>query len=392
MLDLGALPLSDVFPTPAEADDVERAALHVAVCTTCWWMQLADDTPDEPDAGGPPATETSPTIRAHAVDLVGWLISEQLVPPGGRILELASHGNVLAGFLHERGLTDTTTVERHSSALAAARSSGLRVVDGRLDAALAGKLAADRPFDLVLDTFDLAHRRAPGHELAGIATAIGERGVAVIEVEHALPVLEGARFDSVRHGHFAYPSLLGLRTAAQRAGLDVTAALRTSIYGGGLRVVLARRNARAIDPGVERLLAEETEAGLASVSAYDAFALRVAGAIEALRAHLVAARAAGRLVAGYGAPSRGSTLVNAARIDRQLLPFTADVSAAKHGREIPGARIPIVDPAELVRRRPDEVLILTWTIADEVVEQLRAAGLRDCQFVVPLPELRVIGT
>jgi hypothetical protein len=143
---------------------------------------------------------------------------------------------------------------------------------------------------------------------------------------------------------------------------------------------------------VERLLAEETEAGLAGVSAYDAFAVRVAGAIEALRAHLVAARAAGRLVAGYGAPSRGSTLVNAARIDRQLLPFTADVSAAKYGREIPGARIPIVDPAELVRRRPDEVLILTWTIADEVVEQLRAAGLRDCQFVVPLPELRVIGT
>ena len=68
------------------------------------------------------------------------------------------------------------------------------------------------------------------------------------------------------------------------------------------------------------------------------------------------------------------------------------MSAAKHGREIPGARIPIVDPSELVRRRPDEVLILTWTIADEVVEQLRAAGLRDCQFVVPLPELRVIGT
>jgi hypothetical protein len=353
-------------------------------------MQLADDTPDEPDVGGAPATETSSSIRGHAEELVTWLLESGLLRPGDRVLELASHGNVLAGFLRDRGVIDTTTVERHRSAAAAAHAAGLRVVDGRLDVGLAARLAADRPFDVVLDTFDLAHRRRPGDELEGIARAIGRDGLAVVEVEHVLPVLEQARFDSVRHGHFGYPSLLGLRAAAALAGLEVVAALRTPIYGGSLRTVLARAGSRPVEDSVGTLLQVELAAGLASEEPYASFAARAQRITEALRDHLAAARAAGRRVAGYGAPSRGSTLLNAAGIDRGLLPRTADISPSKHGREIPGTGIPIVAPAALLDDPPDEVLILTWPIAQEVVQQLRAMGLTGCSFVVPMPVLGII--
>ena len=38
-------------------------------------------------------------------------------------------------------------------------------------------------------------------------------------------------------------------------------------------------------------------------------------------------------------------------------------------------------------KAPDDVVILTWDIAAEVVSSLRAAGLTRTRFVVPLPRL-----
>ena len=55
---------------------------------------------------------------------------------------------------------------------------------------------------------------------------------------------------------------------------------------------------------------------------------------------------------------------------------------------VPGVGLPIVSPEGLVAASPDEVMILTWDIADEVIAQLRSMGLAEARFFVPLPRLR----
>jgi hypothetical protein len=267
------------------------------------------------------------------------------------------------------------------------------MVEGRLDPELARSLADPArggPFDLVLDTFDLSHRRTPGEELAAIAASISPEGAAVVEVEHALGVVEDARFDSIRHGHFGYPSLLALQPAAASAGLAGVDATLTPIYGGSLRVVLAAAGPRRPTPAVAEIVGLERSAGLDRIEALAGLGRRVDTLLATLRAHLEEARTARRRVVAYGAPSRAVTLLNAAGIDRSLLAYAADAATAKQGRRIPGTDIPIVEPDDLVADRPDEVLILAWPIADEIVGQLVSAGLRDARFAVALPELRFI--
>jgi hypothetical protein len=67
--------------------------------------------------------------------------------------------------------------------------------------------------------------------------------------------------------------------------------------------------------------------------------------------HLESLTAAGRVVLGYGAPSKAGVLLR-------------DLRAA----------------------RPDVVLVLTWDIVDEVVDQLAADGGWGATYVIPLPE------
>jgi hypothetical protein len=385
-------PLSGSFPNEAElAAGEPRWPLRAAVCPTCWWMQLADDTPDEPDVGGPSAATVSSTIRSHADELVRWLRDELGIPPGARAIELASHGNIIAPLLREAGLR-TTTVEGHPSAIAAARAAGLDVVEGLLTPELAARLAAPQGADLVLDTFMLSHVRSPRRQLEAFAAAIGPRGLAVVELDHAMPLLTDARFDAIRHGHFSYVSISALVRAAATVGLRVVAVSKLPVYGGVVRAVLSTGDESRATGSVGRLLAEEAAAGVTALPLYDSFAGRVAGAIEGLRSHLHAARAAGRSVAAYGAPTRGNTLLNAAGIGPDLIAYTADASPAKQGRFLPGSHLPIVSPETLMRRRPDEVVILTWDIADEVVGQLTAGGGWGCRFVIPMPEVRLLAT
>ncbi len=77
----------------------------------------------------------------------------------------------------------------------------------------------------------------------------------------------------------------------------------------------------------------------------------------------------------------------------ELLPYTVDLSPAKHGCRVPGAGVPIRPVEDLLVDRPDDVVVLTWDIGDEVATQLARLGAGSGwspRLWVPLPALRQI--
>ena len=141
---------------------------------------------------------------------------------------------------------------------------------------------------------------------------------------------------------------------------------------------------------MQQLLATERAAGLDGVSGHRRLAGQVEVASAKVRDFLVKARADGRKVLGYGAPSRASTLLNHCRITSELLPATVDRSASKQGWALPGCRVPIHPPGLLAEVKPDFVLLLAWTLADEIMGQMWKVRSWGGRFVTPLPDLKVL--
>ena len=56
---------------------------------------------------------------------------------------------------------------------------------------------------------------------------------------------------------------------------------------------------------------------------------------------------------------------------------------------LPGTHIPVVSPQELMRRRPDYVLILPWNLQTEIMRQLDGVRSWGGRFVTPVPLIRV---
>ena len=143
-------------------------------------------------------------------------------------------------------------------------------------------------------------------------------------------------------------------------------------------------------PAVLSLLAEEAAVGLCSPEYYAAFADRVDALGKELRAMLTDLRSQGHTVAAYGAAAKGAVLLNAFDIGPDLISFVADRSPHKQGFLMPGVHIPIVEPEQLVIRKPDECLLLAWNFADEILAQQAEYRRLGGRFIIPGPKLTLV--
>ena len=139
-----------------------------------------------------------------------------------------------------------------------------------------------------------------------------------------------------------------------------------------------------------KLRRAELDAGLDRVETYSAFADRIKATRWALLRFLIGARESGKRVVGYGAPAKGNTLLNYCGVRSDLLEYTVDRSPHKQGLFLPGTHIPIVHPDRIAQTQPDFVLILPWNLKDEIVEQMAHVRSWGGEFVVPIPEVRIL--
>jgi C-methyltransferase C-terminal domain/Putative zinc binding domain len=385
IVDLGPQPPAERFPAPDEV--VEELPLAVDVCTSCWLVQLSGQPVHSADEPGGLAFTVSDTMRAHANGLVRGVVAR--AGPGAEVVEIASHGNRLHDVFVAAG-GRSVLVEAEPVYAEAARDAGVTTRDGRLTVERAEAMRSEgiRPA-AVVDAFYLAHDPAPLEILRGIRTLLDPEAIAVFEFDHLLPIVAETQYDAIRHGHASYLSLHAFVRLLGEAGFGITDALALPIYGGSLRVVASARRSPASDR-VQAMLDTERRAGLDELDAYLAFGDRVAAARRRLRSFVDDTRSGGHTIAGYGAPSRGNTLLNSSAITVDDVPFTVDRSSTKHGRVMPGSRIPIVAPDRLRAARPDFVLVLPWDLRDEIAAQLADVRVAGTHLVIPLPELEVV--
>jgi hypothetical protein len=213
----------------------------------------------------------------------------------------------------------------------------------------------------------------------------------IVEVPYVTNLIDHRQFDTIYHEHLSYFSVTSLDRLCAAHRLTIVDVERIAIHGGSLRVTLAHAGSGATrSRAVEAHLEEEQRLGLTQVPYYARFARAVEDLRDQLTGLLAELRANGQRIAAYGAAAKGTTLLNYCGIDYRTIEFVADRNPHKHGKLMPGVRIPIVGPESLLATRPDYVLLLTWNFADEILAQqaeFRNAGGR---FIIPIPDLRVV--
>ncbi len=393
-VDLGMSPLCESYVPADRVNAMEPFyPLHAKVCQRCLLVQLEEFvTADAIFSEYAYFSSYSDSWVEHARRYVEMAVSRFDLDASSLVIELASNDGYLLQHVVERGIP-ALGIEPAANVAEVARERGIETIVEFFGRDLARRLAAKgRVADLVAANNVMAHVPDLNDFVAGIAIVLAPDGVATIEVPHLLRLVESNQFDTIYHEHFSYFSMLTARKVLAAHGLELFDVDELKSHGGSLRLYAQRAETgrHAVSSHVGELAERERGLGFDTLQGHRAFSHRVHETKWRLLEFLIARRREGKRIAGYGAPGKGNTLLNFCGIRTDLLEYTVDRNPYKQGQYLPGTHIPIKHPEVLESDRPDYILILPWSLKQEIVEQLAYAREWGAQFVVPIPEVQVL--
>lgn len=395
VLSLGRTPLANALLTRDQLMQQESTyPLDLVFCPNCTLVQITETVPPEQlFRDYPYFSSVSDAMLRHAEQLVERMIDSRRLTERSRVVELASNDGYLLQYYQHRRIT-VLGIDPAANVARVAIERGVPTLVEFFSLGLAKRLRnRGEMADVIHANNVLAHVADLKGFVAGIGMLLKEDGVAVIEVPYLKDLIDRCEFDTIYHEHLCYYSLTTLDRLFRRHQLFLQDVERIAIHGGSLRVTVGTTPSPALPQkgreNVERLLAEEAAWGVADIKTYRAFATRVEALKRSLTTTLADLKRRGDRIAAYGAAAKGSTLLNYVGIGRETLEFVVDRSPHKQGRFMPGVHLPIRAPEELLEEMPDDVLLLTWNFADEILEQQKVYRQLGGKFIIPLPEIKV---
>jgi hypothetical protein len=395
VVDLGTSPLCESFLTHEQLFEMEPFyPLAVYICEGCALAQVPAHVSGETIFGTEYAyfSSFSDSWLRHCERYATMVIERLGLGPHSQVVEVASNDGYLLRNFVARGIP-ALGIEPAPNVAQAAIDQGVKTLVRFFGVETARDLVREGTrADLLAGNNVLAHVPDLNDFVEGLRILLAPRGVVTMEFPHLARLVEGNQFDTIYQEHYCYFSLIAVRRVLAAHGLTLFDVEELPTHGGSLRIYArhAEEDGPPVSPAVTALAERETRAGYDRPETYRAFATRVEETRLALLEFLIRARREGRTVAGYGAPGKGNTLLNYCGIRQDLLSYTVDRNPYKHGRYLPGTRIPVFPPGRLAETQPDYVLILPWNLRDEILEQL--AYVRDWggRCVIPIPRLEVV--
>ena len=245
--------------------------------------------------------------------------------------------------------------------------------------------------DLVIANNVLAHVPDINDFVKSLKDLIKPSGIISIEVPHILSLIKNNQFDTIYHEHFFYFSLLTLKKVFQSHSLKVLDVEKIVTHGGSIRITISHDIATySVSKNVQEILSEEIYFGLSNITTYIEFKHKVYQLKAEILKFLYQAKSNKKIIAAYGAPAKGNTLLNYCHITEDLICCTTDLNEHKQGLYLPGSRLPVLSIHEMLELKPDYILILPWNLKNEIISSLKDKIPEKTKFLTVVPEVNLI--
>jgi hypothetical protein len=226
-------------------------------------------------------------------------------------------------------------------------------------------------------------------------------GVLVLQMSYTPLMIQQMAFDNICHEHVYYYDLTSIKRLFERQGFRVVDCSLNDTNGGSFRIYLQKHTARAssfasaplrdvCSMRVQQILDWEQTHGITNAATWHRFSDNLEKLKQDVVGFVRQARYEGKTVYGYGASTKGNTLLQLFGLTNQDITAIAERSPYKFGLRTVGTDIPIISEAEMRAAKPDYLLVLPWHFIDEF--ESREAEFLDGggAFIVPCPEFKII--
>jgi len=247
--------------------------------------------------------------------------------------------------------------------------------------------------------YDLEH---PDSFIKDVYDVLDDNGLWVLQLSYTPLMIEQLAFDNICHEHIYYYSLFNLKNLFEKNGFQIVDCQLNDTNGGSFRVYAMKRAADvtsfATQPyrdvcrfRVNSLLAYEDTLHLDLVSTWEHFYTKINELKKQTVSFIQQAKKDGKKIWGYGASTKGNTLLQYFGLDHTLIDGIAERSVYKFGLKTVGTNIPIYSEDEMRKAKPDYLLVLPWHFINEFCKRERDFLSGGGKFIVPCPKFEIIG-
>lgn len=379
VLDLGMHALSSFRQDPAAP--LDSAPLVMVRCQGCTLVQLRHTVDrDRLYSKYFYRSATNESMVAALRDVVADVCSRVRLEPGDVVLDIgANDGTLLRQYA---GPVLKAAVEPARDFRDALTSVAEVVVPDYFPPAQ--KFASGFKAKIITSCAQFYNVEDPNAYVAEIARILHPEGVWVVQMQDMHAVLDDRAFDYICHEHLALWDVLAFDRLIAPYGLEIADVSRNDVNGGSVRLTVMHgpRRWRGLI-GADRLV---EDARLEWLAFRRDVLLRKRQTLLLLRR----LRDEGKVVGGYAASTKGNTTLQFYGIGTDLVPWIADRNPDKVGTYVPtGQRV--ISEEEMRALKPDALLVLAWHFLPSFLEREQAFLDAGGQFIVPMPELRVVG-
>ncbi len=239
----------------------------------------------------------------------------------------------------------------------------------------------------------------PNAFVRDVRECLAPGGVWILQMSYMPLMLEQNAFDNILAEHVEYYSFTVLYNLLASNGLKVLDVELNDVNSGSFRVVVTHKDnktfklpyhARQIGEfRAKSLLEYEKNLRLLKPDPYFEFFQRVKENKEKTMGFLRDLKSQGKSVLGYGASTKGNTLLQFYGITPELIPAIAERTPEKVGKKTVGTGIPIIGEEEMRQRKPDYLFVFPWHFVENFRQREKKLLESGTQMLVPLPYLHV---
>ncbi len=392
-IDLGKTPLANAFLSESQLTDKETYyPLRTYFCNKCHLLQLGDIVPPEilfKDYVY--VSSTSPVFIRHFTDFTEKILHRFKLNNKSLVIDIGSNDGILLKPFLKKNLR-VLGIEPAANIAKIAQKKGIETITRFFSIMLARQVSHKYGLaDLITATNVFAHINDINEVAEGIKIMLSTDGVFIIEAPYLINFLKQNLFDTIYHEHLSYYALSPLIFFFKLHQMYVFDAEIVDSHGGSLRIYMAKEGAKyKINSSIQKFISLEKHWKLDKKSTYLNFAVKINRTKIALIDLLKKIKSQNKVIAGFGAPAKGNTLLNYFGIGCRILDYIVDDSVYKQGLYTPGTHIPIVSPERLVNHPPDYLIILAWNFADAIMKRFTSLHKQGMKYILPVPRPCII--
>lgn len=352
-ISLGKQALSGHFPKPGEF--VPSSNLSLVECKSCGLIQLTESVDKKLLYGDNYGYRSSlnRSMVSHLKSIADMIKSRKFLNENSLIVDIgANDGTFIKNFLVGNKLAIDPTIKKFNHYYT---DTGINYIEDFFSI----KYVSPDSCDLITSFAMFYDLDKPVEFAAEIAKCLKDDGMWVLEVADFPRLASMGVYDVICHEHLQYYGFKQLAYIMNKAGLFIKEAMRTECNGGSILLFVSKNKSSVgfidykFDGYEDKVKSNRTE---------------LMKLIE------------GKNVAGFGASTKGNTIIQYCGITKEHLPFIIDINSDKFGCVTPGSNIPIVSEGEA-----DYYLVFPWHFKQGII-----ANNPNKRFIFPLPTLEVI--